>query len=215
MNGVTIPGVSAGSNHVGASEMWTPQVIWPSGAAPLGTAVAAEISRTRTVTERRGLIMSLQPGGSVGNRTISALSLSRSLPEEPAERDRVGLAHAHSAAGSGTTTSARFDIAPARCRDSERLVPHPRRPDDARLPRPDRGLHHAGVLGGGAGDRLLSVPAALRREAGRAEIPGRPGHDPDHRRRRRGPPLPRGVGDVPRSDPAPRADQERRDRRRG
>jgi len=27
MNGVTMPRVSAGSNHVGASEMWTPQVI--------------------------------------------------------------------------------------------------------------------------------------------------------------------------------------------
>src|SRR5438093_9088617 len=60
MNGVTIPGVSAGSNHVGASEMWTPQITWPSGAAAAGTAAAAEISRTRTVTERRGLIMSLQ-----------------------------------------------------------------------------------------------------------------------------------------------------------
>src|SRR5437867_12060444 len=67
MNGVTIPGVSAGSNHVGASEMWTPQVTWPSGAAAAGTAAAAEISRTRTVTERRGLIMSLQPGGSMGS----------------------------------------------------------------------------------------------------------------------------------------------------
>src|SRR5205809_2199062 len=33
MNGVMIPGVSAGSNQVGASEMWTPQVIRPSGAA--------------------------------------------------------------------------------------------------------------------------------------------------------------------------------------
>src|SRR5437667_2158140 len=33
MNGVMIPGVSAGSNQVGASEMWTPQVICPSGAA--------------------------------------------------------------------------------------------------------------------------------------------------------------------------------------
>ena len=62
MNGVTMPGVSAGSNHVGASEMWTPHVIWPSGAAAAGTAAAAEISRTRTVTERSGLIISLQRG---------------------------------------------------------------------------------------------------------------------------------------------------------
>src|SRR5438094_7194608 len=67
MNGVTIPGVSAGSNHVGASEMWTPQVSWPSGVGAAGTTAPAEISRTRTVTERRGLIMSLQPGGSMGH----------------------------------------------------------------------------------------------------------------------------------------------------
>src|SRR5215468_5217847 len=33
MNGVMIPEVSAGSNQVGASEMWTAQVICPSGAA--------------------------------------------------------------------------------------------------------------------------------------------------------------------------------------
>src|SRR5262245_66513338 len=56
MNGVTIPGVSAGSNHVGASEMWTPQVTCQSGAAPAGTTAIVEISRTRTMTERRGLI---------------------------------------------------------------------------------------------------------------------------------------------------------------
>jgi hypothetical protein len=56
MNGVTIPGVSAGSNHVGASEMWTPQVTWPSGAAAAGTAAVVEISRMRTMTERKGLI---------------------------------------------------------------------------------------------------------------------------------------------------------------
>src|SRR2546426_12611869 len=46
--------------------MWTPEVPGPSGAAAAGTAAPAEISRTRTVTERRGLIMSLQPGGSGG-----------------------------------------------------------------------------------------------------------------------------------------------------
>ena len=31
MKGVMMPGVSAGSNHVGASEMCTPQVICPAG----------------------------------------------------------------------------------------------------------------------------------------------------------------------------------------
>src|SRR5262245_36420318 len=73
MNGVTIPGVSAGSNHVGASEMWTPQVIWPSGAAAAGAATSAEISRTRTVAERWGLIMSLQRGASMGHPTMKRL----------------------------------------------------------------------------------------------------------------------------------------------
>src|SRR5438093_156079 len=33
MNGVMTPGVSAGSNHVGASETWTAHVICPSGPA--------------------------------------------------------------------------------------------------------------------------------------------------------------------------------------
>src|SRR5436309_12796764 len=91
MNGVTIPGVSAGSNHVGASEMWTPQITWPSGAAAAGTAAAAEISRTRTVTERRGLIMSLQRAGSMGHRTMSASVMSWSAPEGvPTTRDQRG-----------------------------------------------------------------------------------------------------------------------------
>src|SRR5215831_18434186 len=77
MNGVTIPGVSAGSNHVGASETWTPQVTWPSGAAAAGPAAAPEIARTRAVTERRGLIVSLQQAGSMGNRTTSTSSVHR------------------------------------------------------------------------------------------------------------------------------------------
>jgi len=33
MNGVMTPGVSAGSNHAGASETWTASVSCPSGAA--------------------------------------------------------------------------------------------------------------------------------------------------------------------------------------
>src|SRR5262249_43473259 len=45
MNGVPIPGVSAGSNHVGAIEMCTAQVIWPSGAAADGAAPSPEIPR--------------------------------------------------------------------------------------------------------------------------------------------------------------------------
>src|SRR5215510_11861025 len=33
MKGVMIPEVSAGSNHVGASEMWAPQIMSPLGAS--------------------------------------------------------------------------------------------------------------------------------------------------------------------------------------
>src|SRR5436853_6143649 len=90
MNGVTIPGVSAGSNHVGASEMWTPQVTWPSGRASGGPGAAAEISRTRTVTERRGLIMSLQPRSAPRDRpdhggvvVVAVARLHRALHEAP------------------------------------------------------------------------------------------------------------------------------------
>src|SRR5881296_497886 len=58
MYGVMIPEVSAGSNHVGASEMWTAQVICsagasarPSGAVP-STTVKVEIIRTSSVATR-------------------------------------------------------------------------------------------------------------------------------------------------------------------
>src|SRR5262249_42489623 len=46
-----IPEVSAGSNQVGASEIETAQVIWPSGAATAGVAPMAEI-RTTSVTAK-------------------------------------------------------------------------------------------------------------------------------------------------------------------
>src|SRR5262249_3195685 len=46
-----IPEVSAGSNHVGASEIETAQVNWPSGAAPSGVAPMAGI-RTTSVTAK-------------------------------------------------------------------------------------------------------------------------------------------------------------------
>ena len=51
MNGVTIPAVSAGSNHDGASETCTPQATWPSGAAATG-ATPTRIIRTVNATER-------------------------------------------------------------------------------------------------------------------------------------------------------------------
>src|SRR5437870_2055692 len=56
MNGVMIPGVSAGSNQVGASEMWTPQVICPSGAARDGVDVRhVTDSKSATTTARPSL----------------------------------------------------------------------------------------------------------------------------------------------------------------
>jgi hypothetical protein len=49
-NGVMIPGVSAGSNHVGASVMCTPHVIWPSGAAPAGAGFEPAIAKSIATT---------------------------------------------------------------------------------------------------------------------------------------------------------------------
>src|SRR6476469_3859409 len=51
MNGVMIPGVSAGSNHVGANEICTPQVSCPSGLAARAEPEAAAI-RARTARAR-------------------------------------------------------------------------------------------------------------------------------------------------------------------
>jgi hypothetical protein len=56
MNGVPIPGVSAGSNHVGARVMCAAHVICPagtSGAAPADGATASTMDRTSSDIERR------------------------------------------------------------------------------------------------------------------------------------------------------------------
>src|SRR5262245_48874553 len=55
MNGVMRLGVSAGSNHVGASEMWTAHVICPEGAASAGVTLAIARSAT-TMTATRGIV---------------------------------------------------------------------------------------------------------------------------------------------------------------
>src|SRR5437899_1430968 len=52
MKGVMRPWVSAGSNQVGASEMCTPHVSWPSGAAAAGAATANTTRRTHATTPR-------------------------------------------------------------------------------------------------------------------------------------------------------------------
>src|SRR5688500_9553714 len=65
MKGVMMPGVSAGSNHVGAIEMWTPHVTSPSGAAPAAGAHSGASStsamRAKTVTDRVDLVMAFLP----------------------------------------------------------------------------------------------------------------------------------------------------------
>src|SRR6185295_13326788 len=52
MNGVMIPEVSAGSNHVGASEMCPAQVSCPSGAAAPGVAGRITVAKRRATIER-------------------------------------------------------------------------------------------------------------------------------------------------------------------
>src|SRR6185369_10367949 len=63
MNGVITPGVSAGSNHAGASDTWIANVICPSGAATVGaamggTSATARATATTTTSERRRFIVS-------------------------------------------------------------------------------------------------------------------------------------------------------------
>src|SRR4029453_2690580 len=64
MNGVIMPGVSAGSNHVGASVTCTPQVRVPSAAGagrgpPGGAAVRARAAITAGASARESLMGSL------------------------------------------------------------------------------------------------------------------------------------------------------------
>src|SRR5262245_12645306 len=53
MNGVMTPGVSAGSNHVGASDTWMAKVIWPSGGADAAARPAAGGTTIRTRASAR------------------------------------------------------------------------------------------------------------------------------------------------------------------
>src|SRR5438046_556809 len=58
MNGDTTPGVSAGSNSVGASEKCSAHVIWPSGAASAPVEAMTSIASSAIITHRRsGFIM--------------------------------------------------------------------------------------------------------------------------------------------------------------
>src|SRR5215831_1260318 len=71
-----IPEVSAGSNHVGASEMETAQVIWPSGAAP-ADAPMAEIRTTSVTakTTRAVLMASASTAGHVNSGQLPQFQL--------------------------------------------------------------------------------------------------------------------------------------------
>src|SRR5262245_37394834 len=53
MKGVMIPDASAGSNHVGASETWTPHVSWSGGAATAGRDAPANRPTPAAATKSR------------------------------------------------------------------------------------------------------------------------------------------------------------------
>src|SRR5262245_34915770 len=67
MNGVMMPGVSAGSNHVGASVVCTAQVSCPAGAAGLadcahtGAPVTSVTATTRATRDARERVMDCPP----------------------------------------------------------------------------------------------------------------------------------------------------------
>src|SRR5262245_28442780 len=72
-----IPELSAGSNQVGASEIDTAQVIWPSGAATAGGAPMAEIRTTSVTakTTRTILMASASTAGHVNSGRFRHLPL--------------------------------------------------------------------------------------------------------------------------------------------
>src|SRR5512145_180158 len=61
MNGVMTPGVSAGSNQVGASVTWIAHVISPAGAAQATVATASR-TMSRTAASRPARVMGLRDG---------------------------------------------------------------------------------------------------------------------------------------------------------
>src|SRR5881628_1158343 len=111
MNGVTIPGVSAGSNQVGASEMWTAQVNWPSAAIPGVGAVSPSVTSSSTVDRARRWLMVTLLGRSPSVRTRRTLSLAAPGVSRPgarfcAEVLQVGTADAFVRAAGGTVPAA-------------------------------------------------------------------------------------------------------------
>src|SRR4029453_7263897 len=62
MNGDTTPGVSAGSNRVGASEKCSAHVICPSGAASAVPGATSAIARTASAIRVRELVATIASG---------------------------------------------------------------------------------------------------------------------------------------------------------
>src|SRR4249920_1952407 len=79
MNGVMMPDASAGSNQVGASETWTPQVSWPGDAAAAKRAPpVARPTPAANRTSRRPI--AAPPPTGYGSRPSGPELISASLP---------------------------------------------------------------------------------------------------------------------------------------
>ena len=80
MNGVMIPGVSAGSNRVGASEVCTPQIISPCGAAVAGPRTASMTdSPISSMAVKRKRLALPAPLAGLADR-MSEVSVDKSAP---------------------------------------------------------------------------------------------------------------------------------------
>src|SRR6516162_3547188 len=90
MKGVMIPCVSAGSNQVGASDTWMPQVSCPSGpAAPADPGVPATSPRAaRTRTSRRVTLLPID-GPRLSRSTVRLPCCLRGFDRDVFEGSRV------------------------------------------------------------------------------------------------------------------------------
>src|SRR5712691_8241178 len=91
MNGMRMPGVSAGSNQAAGKPTWTAQVSWPSGDAAAGARMPARTARksTRSPSKRFmiGVLSEIVPSWRL-RATRRKLNASRW------DREREGRAHA-------------------------------------------------------------------------------------------------------------------------
>src|SRR5882724_10156848 len=89
--GVMTPGVSAGSNHVGASETWTASVICPS-AAPAGGG-AAQRARAQVARPRTKATSGRDPPCSTAGGYTRGRGCDRGTTGSVDDRDRLHLHH--------------------------------------------------------------------------------------------------------------------------